>query len=53
MLSMDRRRAFGPWLWIAILAYPAMYINDISYMIFDSQGDALMTFTMSGAMGMA
>lgn len=52
MLSMDRRRAFGPWLLIAVLAYLAMYINDISYMIFDFRGDALMTFAMSGAMGM-
>lgn len=52
MLSMDKRRAFGTWLLIAIFAYLALYVNDISYMIFDSQGDALMTFSMSGAMGM-
>lgn len=52
MLAMDRRRAFGPWLLIAIIAYLLMYINDISYIFLDSRGDALATFSMGGAMGM-
>lgn len=52
MLALDRRRAFGLWFWIAILAYVALYFNDVSYIFMDSEGDALATFAMAGAMGM-
>lgn len=52
MLALDRRRAFGPWLLVAMIAYLLLYINDISYVFMDTQGDALATFSMSGAMGM-
>ena len=52
MLSMDRRRAFGLWLLIAMIAYLLLYINDISYVFMDARGDALATFSMSGATGM-
>ena len=52
MLSLDRRRAFGPWFFIAIAAYIALYFNDVSYIFMDEQGDALATFAMAGSMGM-
>ena len=35
MLSLDRRRAFGPWFFIAIAAYIALYFNDVSYIFMD------------------
>lgn len=53
MLSLDRRRAFGPWFFIAIAAYFALYFNDVSYFIRSLDGDALATFALSGATGMA
>lgn len=49
---MDRRRAFGLWFLIAIAAHFALYFNDSSFFIFDTNGDALMTFTVSRSMGM-
>ena len=52
MLSLDRRRAFGAWFFIAIAAYIALYFNDVSYIFMDDQGDALATFAMAGSMGM-
>lgn len=52
MLSMDRRRAFGLWFFIAIIAYAALYFNDVSYIVMDSEGDALATFAMAGSVGM-
>lgn len=52
MLSLDRRRAFGLWFWIAIAAYVALYFNDVSYIFMDDEGDALATFAMAGSMGL-
>ena len=52
MLSLDRRRAFGPWFFAAIAAYFALYFNDVSYIVMDETGDALATFAMAGSMGM-
>lgn len=52
MLSMDRRRAFGLWFWIAIAAHLALYFNDVSYFVLEADGDALMTFSLSRSMGM-
>ena len=47
MLSLDRRRAFGPWFFIAIAAYIALYFNDVSYIFMDEQGDALATLHLN------
>lgn len=52
MLTLDRRRAFGLWFWIAIAAHLALYFNDVSYFVLESGGDALMTFSLSRSMGM-
>lgn len=52
MLSLDRRRAFGLWFWIAIAAHLALYFNDVSFFVLESEGDALMTFAMSRSTGM-
>lgn len=52
MLSMDRRRAFGLWFWIAIAAHLALYFNDVSHFVLEADGDALMTFSLSRSMGM-
>jgi len=52
MLSVDRRRAFGLWFWIAIAAHLVMYFNDVSFFVLESHGDALMTFSLSRSMGM-
>lgn len=52
MLSLDKRRAFGLWFFVAIAAYVALYFNDVSYIVMDVQGDALATFAMAGSMGM-
>ena len=52
MFLMDRRRAFGAWFWIAILAHLALYFNDVSYFIMDPHGDALMTYSLSAGVGM-
>lgn len=52
MLSLDRRRAFGPWFFVAIAAHFALYFNDASFFVLDPSGDALAAFTMAGSMGM-
>lgn len=52
MLSMDKRRGFGLWFFVAIAAYAALYFNDVSYIFLGSDGDALSIFIMSGG-GMA
>lgn len=52
MLTLDRRRAFGLWFWIAIAAHLALYFNDVSYFVLESSGDALMTFSLSRSTGM-
>lgn len=52
MLTLDRRRAFGLWFWIAIAAHFALYFNDASFFVLESGGDALMTFSLSRSMGM-
>lgn len=52
MLSLDRRRAFGLWFWVAIAAHLALYFNDVSFFVLESNGDALMTFSLSRSMGM-
>ena len=52
MLSVDWRRAFGLWFWIAIAAHFALYFNDASFFILDTNGDAMMTFSLSRSMGM-
>lgn len=51
MMYMDRRRAFGWWLVLAATAYFALYLNGVSYMLFDTEGDALMMFEFAGGMG--
>ena len=51
MLSLDRRRAVGPWFFIAVAAYFALYFNDVSYIVLHREGDALATFAMAGSMG--
>lgn len=52
MLSLDKRRAFGLWFWIAIAAHLVLYFNDVSFFILESDGDALMTFALSRSTGM-
>lgn len=52
MLTLDRRRAFGWWFWIAIAAHLALYFNDVSFFVLDPTGDALMTFSLSRTTGM-
>ena len=49
---MDRQRAFGRWFLLAAVAYYLLYINGVSYMIFDydAYSDALMIFEFGGAM---
>lgn len=52
MLSLDKRRAFGLWFFIAIAAHLALYFNDVSYFILEPDGDALAIFAMAGSVGM-
>ena len=52
MLTLDRRRAFGLWFFVAILAHFALYFNDGSFFVLERDGDALAAFTMANAMGM-
>ena len=44
MLMADRRRALGGWLWISAVAGLLVYINSVSYLLSDAQGDALVAF---------
>ena len=52
MMSMDLRRAFGRWFLLAATVYCLLYINGVSYMIFeyDEYSDALMIFDFGSAM---
>lgn len=53
MLSLDRRRALGPYLWIAVAGVLALYLYGVSYLLSDESGDALMAFSFSLSMGYA
>ncbi len=47
MLSLDRRRALGPYLWIAVAGVLALYLYGVSYLLSDESGDALMAFSFT------
>ncbi len=51
MLSLDRRRALGLYLWIAVAAALLLQLNSISYLLRDAEGDALMGFFLSSSLG--
>lgn len=53
MIRSDARRAFGLWFLIAVAAYFFLYLNGISYMFSESEGDALMTFQFGSALGLS
>ncbi len=53
MMPMDRQRAFGRWFLLAAVAYLLLYVNGVSYMLFDPYSDSLMVFEFGGGMGFA
>lgn len=53
MMSLDRRRAMGPYLWLAALGVLLLYLHSVSYLLRDDEGDALMAFFLSISVGYA
>lgn len=53
MLSLDRRRALGPYLWLASICALLLYLNSVSYMLRDQEGNALMAFFLCVSVGYA
>ena len=51
MLSLDRRRAFGGMLWVAVAAGLGLYLHAVSYLLGDQTGDPFILFEMSLTMG--
>lgn len=51
LLSFDRRRALGPYLWAAVLASLLLQLHSVSYLLGDREGEALMAFFFSSSMG--
>ena len=51
MMSFDRRRAMGVYLWIAVAGILALYLYSVSYLLTDETGDAVMAFSVSRSLG--
>lgn len=51
MMSFDRRRATGVYLWIAVAGILALYLHSVSYLLSDETGDAVMAFSISLSLG--
>ncbi len=49
MLAADRRRAFGPWLWLTMLLYFGLCMADISFYLRDRQENAMLIFQFCGS----
>lgn len=48
MLTADKKRAFGPWLIIAILACFSVRLYDIAYYLSEPYEEAMLMFRLSG-----
>lgn len=51
MMLLDRKRATGVYLWIAIAGILALYLHSVSYLLSDETGDAVMAFSVSLSLG--
>lgn len=51
LLCLDRRRALGGMLWVAVAAGLLLYLHAVIYLLGDETGDPLMMFEMSVTMG--
>ncbi|MEA4897348.1 hypothetical protein ACH6CV_06745 [Bacillota bacterium Meth-B3] len=50
-MSLDRRRALGPYLWGAALFGLLLQLHSVSYLLTGREGEALMAFFFSSSMG--
>lgn len=53
MLTLDAKKAFGRWFFIAVLGAFGLFVNGISYMLADAEGDALMALEFGMSLGFA
>lgn len=49
MLKVDRKRAFGAWLWIAVLLYFLTFCVDVMFDLKEPSSNAMMTYLFCGS----